>query len=273
MKTKTKRARLAVLLAGMAVCLSMPLAIAAPPGGSNGNGNGNGGGGGGGGGQQDIPVCVTFDDAAGDLFRSDFTVSGSHAYCDGVDGIVAFIGRNQGMFRLATEDSSRQVVLDFPGCDDPSRFPLIDVVGGDCLTDAVVLTMNDQSDPGAGKLDLRTLSSVGATAIADFQIGLPSHLSSNTPSLIVFGGHNLSAPCGTPVLVTRTVLDPATWTIEAFAGGCTFGDDPDHPDNCGDPIDACDCACLLEVVRRNNKREWTDMGFALPFHITIEAQQ
>lgn len=243
------------------------------------------GGGDGGGATDEISVCVALDDIEGDkvtsdrvgILRDDCDGIGDPCYCDGAEGIDAFIGQ-VGVFRLDTSKSEvRRVALNFPGCSDPSTFPFIEVVNNDCLTDALPRTMNDRTGEATSKFGLFDLNmlSEGESGIADFQIAFPSQ-SKSTGHLIVFGGSNLGDnACGDPLLVTR--LDPATWTIEARVGFCTFDADPDHPTNCGavdptDPGNVCDCACLHEVVARNGRRELTDIDFALPFRITIVAQ-
>jgi hypothetical protein len=263
--------------------LALPGSALADPRDENGNHNHGGGGGGGG---DELSVCVALDDIEGDkvtsdrvgILRDDCDGIGDPCYCDGVEGIEAFIGA-VGVFRLDTRESEvRRVALNFPGCSDPSRFPFIEVVNNDCLTDALPRTMNDRTGETTSKFglfDLHMLSE-GESGIADFQIAFSSQ-SKSTGHLIVFGGSNLGDnACGDPLLVTR--LDPATWTIEARVGFCTFAAaDPDHPTNCGavdpnDPANVCDCACLHEVVARNGRRELTDIDFALPFNITIVAQ-
>lgn len=183
-------------------------------------------------GSVDIPVCVRFDDLEGDKVMSD----GSGLYCDGVDGIDAFIHRKGGSFRLETRKTSRQVKLSFPGCDDPDG-----LLPPGCLTTALLLTLQS--------LDLRTLNVGDPPALMNFQIAFPSELSKSTPHLILFGGSNLPTPCGDFVTVTRTTDIPATWTLESLAD---------------------DNACLFEVLHKNGRRELTDTNFPMPFLITIE---
>ena len=224
--------------AGGCLILALVWGILASPGSALADhkpGHNPGGGGGGGGSGGDIPVCVTFDDAVGDLVTSD----GGGIYCDGVDGITAILTSRSGKLKLGTSESPRNVILNFPECDR--------LIGGGCSTDAALATMTDVLT--GDKLDLRAMGE-GETRFADVQIAFPSDVSRATRvNLIVFGGSNLGPnACGTPLPVYR--VDAATWTIEATEA---------------------DVGCLYEVVTRNGGREMTDT-FPLPFKITIVAQ-
>jgi hypothetical protein len=215
-------------------------------------------GGGGGGGNEDTPVCIVFREAAGldlDQVRSD---DPGVQYCDSDDGVTAVIGGFAGRLILNTEGKSptRQMIVNFPGCDSPDDFPLITVDGeGNCLTPGGLFLRSRYVEgdlPGGatgGDPDLLGMETdSNASERMDFQISFPSHISKSTPNLIVYGG-STTGPCGHPLSVIRMDLD--TWVIT----------------NPYDP--AIQEACLFEVISKNNKRAFLEAPFDLPFEIEI----
>jgi hypothetical protein len=164
------------------------------------------------------------------------------AYCDGYDGVEAFIGKN-GRFLLDTSKSALRLgIVNFPGCGQ-----LVSMTGADCLTDIGLNTNGEWMAIGVplgDELDLWTIAE-GGSALGDFQIAFPSGVSKNVPHLLIFGGSNFGAnACGSPLTITRVAND--TWTVTATG----------------------DTACLLEVVAKNGKRQITD-SFSLTFEVTI----
>lgn len=230
------RNRIIGLTAIVGVFLGTATAVAAPK-------EGRGNGGGGDDTDQASPVCV-------DLGVSIYVHNDSPglAYCDGADGVQAFIG-HLGRFKLDTsKSSSRHLVVNFPGC---SR--LIASTGGDCLTPVVLNTLGEWEDFGFGlnptgnNLDLNAMA-VGDQAYADFLIAFPSAISKSTPNLVFFGGSNMGiGDCPQPLTVTR--VGDTQWTIES----------------------AGEIGCLYEVTHKSGRREVTD-SFVLPFVVSITLQ-
>lgn len=199
---------------------------------------------GGGGGNDPVAVCVDFREAVGDLVGGDVPAD----YCDGLDGVSATIGAQQGVFKLDTtaKSSQREVVVNFPGCDE---FPGIDAGSGDCLTPALLVSRNGYTsggDPTGEKVNLLGMA-VGTSELVDFQINFPSTLSKSTPNVIVFGGQSAD-PCGFPVTVSHPDAD--SWTVTT-PGGTELE------------------ACLWQVIKKNGNREYLVPPFDLPFEITI----
>ena len=220
-------------IVGLFLCTAT--ALAAP---KEGRGNGRGGDDT----DQASPACA--DLGVSMDVRND---SGS-PYCHGSDGVQAFIG-HLGRFKLDTsKSSSRQLVVNFPGCDR-----LIASTGADCLTPVVLNTLGEWEDLGFGlnptgnNLDLNALA-IGGRAYADFLIAFPSSISKSTPNLVFFGGSNMGVgDCPQPLTVTR--VGETQWTIESVA----------------------EIGCLYEVTHKSGRREVTD-SFVLPFIVTITLQ-
>lgn len=198
----------------------------------------------GGGPAEEIPVCATFRNAVGDLIRSDAL---SDTYChDAEPRLHVLIGPHQGRFNIWTDKTSREAVLQFPDC---GNF----IADATCSTVVAFGTLNEWVDNGLGglestgeKLDLRAMDYPNGLAYVDFQAAFPSE-SKSTPHLIVFGGSNHDH-CGDPLPVTR--LDEDNWVIEATT----------------------EKGCLVEIIKKGNRRVVHHPGWVLPLRITMTRQ-
>ena len=243
---------------GWLVSLVLCLGLAVPDLAAQGKGGDRGKKGGASDGGGAFSVCVTFENADGDLISSDFM----RGYGDNQEGVLAIVGKKRGGFRLDTNNKGREVSLDFSDCvsGETCTSPFST---GDKDSQDVDLRIGDEyvfdettgrREPTGQKLDIVEMdggeTAFGALVITFAPTGRPAKLKFK----VVFGYIQFTACTGgDPVTVTRggTAGNPTnSWTLFAAAS---------------------DVTCLFKV--EGQSIELTQEGrFNLPFSIDVEEQ-
>ncbi len=234
-------------LVSLVVCMGLAVPDLAAQGKSGAKGNKGGESDGGG----TFSVCVTFENADGDLIRSDFM----RGYCDNQEGVLAIVGKKRGGFRLDTNNKGREVSLNFTDCvsgctSSPTGTEDVDLrIGEEYEFDATA----DERLPTGQKLDIVEMDG-GATAFGALVITFaPTGRPAKLQFKVVFGQAQFLACDGDPVTVTR-------------------GEDAGTPTNSWTMLATDDDeACLFEIL--DNFKEVNLVGrFHMPFSIDVVEQ-